>query len=73
MTKQIRDTQIPPEDRDTYYKNAVLDHVLAQMDDTDVSYSYRYTLMDGVTREVVFNWYEESHFELLMTVRKIPE
>ena len=73
VTRQIRDTQVPPKDRNAYYEKASLDRVFAEMDAADGSYSYRDTLMDGVTREAVFNWYEESRFELLMTVRKIPE
>ena len=73
VTKQIRDTQVPPEEREAYYEKASLDRVFERMKDADGSYSYRYTLMDGVTREAEFNWYEESHFELLMTVRKLPE
>ena len=72
VTKFIRDTQVPPEDRDAYYANASLDHVFTRMNGTEERYSYRYTLTDGVTREAAFTWYEDSHFELLMTVRKLP-
>lgn len=70
-TKHIRDTQIPPEEREAYYKNAALDHVLEQMSGKNSSYSYRYTMLDGVTQEAMFSWYEDSHAELLMTVKRM--
>lgn len=70
-TRHIRDTQIPIEEQDAYYENAVLSSVLARMQNGDEKYSYRYTMLDGITREAVFGWYEDNHAELLMTVRKI--
>ncbi len=71
MTRYIRDTQIPHEKCSTYYENANLDYVLERMNTPGGSYSYQYTMTDAITREAAFTWYEDSHSELLMTVRKI--
>lgn len=71
VTEHIRDTQIPPEERDSYYEKAALDNVITFMNSADETYSYRYTMTDGIEREAVFSWYEDTHFELLMTVRKL--
>lgn len=71
VTKHIRDTQIPPEDKDAYYENAALENVIQRMAASEEGYDYRYTMTDGITRETSFAWYEESHFELLMIVRKV--
>ena len=70
VTKYIRDSQIPAEEREAYYESAALSNVVRRMSEA-MNYSYRYTMTDGTTREVVFHWYEDSHSELLMTVRKI--
>ena len=74
VTKHIRDTQITPEQRDAYYKNAVLEQVLDQMSRNDDKYAYRYTMLDGITREARFSWYDRNRTDLLlMTVHKVQE
>ena len=70
VTRTIRDTQLPAEDRDAYYQAARLETVLAQMESPESCYSYQYALADG-PREASFHWYEDNHSELLMTVRRL--
>ncbi len=70
VTKHIRDTLIPSEERDKYYQNAALEYVLQCMRENG-QYSYRYTMIDGITREATFKWYEKSYLELIMVVKKI--
>lgn len=71
VTLHIRDSLIPAGAREAYYEAACLDNVLEQMRLGNAPYSYRYTMTDGAMREAVFTWYEESHSELLMSVRKL--
>lgn len=70
ITKYIRDTHIAPEDRDSYYEAAALENILMQMEKTRGYYSYHYRMADG-TRQTSFTWYEDTHSELLMTVKKV--
>lgn len=69
-TRLIRDTHVVSEERETYYDNAVIAHVVARMKENGGKYSYCYTLTDGV-REAAFYYFELTHSELLMTVRRV--
>ncbi len=69
VTREIRDHHILPEHREEYYEKANLDNVLANMKNRTGNYSYRYSMFDG-DREASFYWYEPTHSELLMTVRR---
>ncbi|WP_367186324.1 diguanylate cyclase [Oscillibacter sp.] len=68
--RQIRDCHILPGQRDAYYANAVLEHVVERMERQSGQYRYRYEMADGV-REAEFCWYEPTHKEILMTVRHL--
>lgn len=67
----IRDTQIPEGEKEVFDHAMSLKHILirlSSMNRTQERYQYKYTCIDGITREVIFSWYEDSHFELLVTI-----
>ncbi|MBE5802068.1 MAG: diguanylate cyclase [Clostridiales bacterium] len=66
----LRDHYIVPEEREQFARIAPLSTILEQLEKNDGTYSYEYTSTVG-KRHVEYHWYEESHTELLMTVRKI--
>ena len=70
VTTYIRDTLISPRDRDTYHEAASLDKVLMHLEKTGGYYSYHYRI-EGGTRLASFTWYEDTHSELLMMVKKV--
>lgn len=61
---------IAPEDREEYLQNAKLDAVVRGMKETNGNYSYRYVL-DGIVREVRFYYYEDTHNEMVMTIKPL--
>jgi len=71
VIEHIRDNVIPPQQRQAYYEMARPERVQEQMRQFG-RYSYRYTMMDGICREVRYGWYEGSSTELLMTMHKVP-
>lgn len=70
VTRHIRDRLVVPEQREAYYENAPIHVVVARMEQRGGCYSYRYELVDGM-REAEFYWFEPTHRELLMTVRRV--
>ncbi len=73
VIRYIRDTQIPEECKESFYHAMSLNHILirlSSMNRIEERYQYRYTCTDGITREAIFSWYEDSHFELLMTISR---
>ena len=69
ITRSIMNNHIILEERETYYDNAIMEHVVERMQKTG-RYHYKYTMEDGA-RQAEFYWCDESHQDILMTVRHI--
>lgn len=72
----IRDTMVPEEDRDEYFKHLRLAHVVGKLKEGNGHYQYRYRIND-MNRE---RWYEAAYNyslqggdELLMTIRDVHD
>ncbi|MBR5229277.1 MAG: diguanylate cyclase [Firmicutes bacterium] len=61
---------ISQENWQEYYEGMSIKNVLAEIEASGKDYKYEYVMSDGTLSEAVFTWYEESHCELLMTIRK---
>lgn len=69
VTVQISRSYISEEEQQEYFNKANLRTVINNMREKG-AYQYQYTMPDG-KREASFYWYEPTHAELLMTVRKV--
>jgi|GEM_PF-5487686 len=68
--RAIRDQHVEPAEREAYSRNAALAAVIQRMEENHGHYHYRYRLKDG-PREAEFYYYEPTHQELLLTVRRL--
>ncbi len=70
IARYIRDIHVVENEREEYYKNAVLENVILQMKQTGGNYSYSYNIDIG-RYEAKFYYSDAFENELLMTVKRL--
>ena len=71
LIKMIDEKQLSVEAQEAYQTGAGLEYVLRQMEKAEGHHFLHHTMEDGITRECIFSWYDDSRKELLLTVRKL--
>jgi diguanylate cyclase (GGDEF)-like protein len=72
----IRDTMVPEEDRDEYFKHLRLAHVVEKLKEGNGHYQYRYRINDTERErwyEAAYNYSLQGGEELLLTIRDVHD